>query len=105
MMNNASRDEEAVEALKLGLELGMTLVDTAEMYGAGHSEEVVSRALDGRREKVLVASKVSPSHFAYDDVLRSAQTSLESLKTNEMDLYQLHSPNPQDRIADPTKPN
>ncbi len=57
-MNNASRDEEAVEALILGLELGMTLVDTAEMYGAGHSEEVVSRALDGRRERVFVASKV-----------------------------------------------
>src|SRR5881296_1794692 len=94
MMNNASRDEEAVEALNLGLELGMTLVDTAEMYGAGHSEEVVSRALDGRREKVLVASKVSPSHFAYDDVLRSAQKSLERLKIKEMDLYQLHWPNP-----------
>src|SRR5438094_8535508 len=94
MMNKASRDEEAVEALNLGLELGMTLVDTAEMYGAGHSEEVVSRALDGRREKVLVASKVSPSHFAYDDVLRSAQKSLERLKIKEMDLYQLHWPNP-----------
>ena len=94
MMNNASRDEEAVEALNLGLELGMTLVDTAEMYGAGHSEEVVSRALDGRREKVLVASKVSPSHFAYDDVLRSAKRSLERLKIKEMDLYQLHWPNP-----------
>ncbi len=94
MMNNASRDEEAVEALILGLELGMTLVDTAEMYGAGHSEEVVSRALDGRRERVFVASKVSPSHFAYDDVLRSAKRSLERLKIKEMDLYQLHWPNP-----------
>ena len=93
-MNNASRDEEAAEALNLGLELGMTLVDTAEMYGAGHSEEVVSRALDGRREKVFVASKVSPSHFAYDDVLRSAKRSLERLKIKEMDLYQLHWPNP-----------
>ena len=94
MMNNASRDEEAVEALILGLELGMTLVDTAEMYGAGHSEEVVSRALDGGRERVFVASKVSPSHFAYDDVLRSAKRSLERLKIKEMDLYQLHWPNP-----------
>ena len=93
-MNNASRDEEAVEALILGLELGMTLVDTAEMYGAGHSEEVVSRALDRRRERVFVASKVSPSHFAYDDVLRSAKRSLERLKIKEMDLYQLHWPNP-----------
>ena len=94
MMSNSSRDEEAVEALRLGLELGMTLVDTAEMYGAGHSEEIVSRALDGRREKVFVASKVSPSHFAYEDVLRSAKRSLERLKIKQMDLYQLHWPNP-----------
>jgi diketogulonate reductase-like aldo/keto reductase len=93
MMSNSSRDVEAVEALKLGLDLGMTLVDTAEMYGAGHSEEVVSRALEGRREKVFVASKVSPSHFAYDDVLRSAKKSLERLEVKEMDLYQLHWPN------------
>jgi len=87
-------DEEGVEALRMGLELGMTLIDTAEMYGAGHSEEVVSRVLKSWEKPVFVASKVSPSHFAYDDVLRSAKKSLERLGLKRMDLYQLHWPNP-----------
>jgi diketogulonate reductase-like aldo/keto reductase len=92
---DSSRDDEGVEALKLGLELGMTLIDTAEMYGAGHSEEVVSRVLKTWNKPVCLASKVSPSHFAYDDVLRSARKSLERLKVRRMDLYQLHWPNSQ----------
>jgi diketogulonate reductase-like aldo/keto reductase len=93
MHTDPSHDSEAIEALKLGLELGMTLVDTAEMYGAGHSEEVVSKALEDWRKPVFVASKVSPSHFAHDDLLRSARKSLERLRVKEMDLYQLHWPN------------
>src|SRR5256712_6459709 len=72
MRADSSGDSDAIEALRLGLNLGMTLVDTAEMYGAGHSEEVVSRALEDWRMPVFVASKVSPSHFGYDDLLRSA---------------------------------
>lgn len=93
MRSDSSRDEEAVEALMLGLDLGMTLIDTAEMYGAGHSEEVVSTVLKNWDSPVYLASKVSPSHFAYDDVLRSAKGSLERLKVKQMDLYQLHWPN------------
>jgi diketogulonate reductase-like aldo/keto reductase len=93
MRSDSSRDEEAAEALMLGLELGMTLIDTAEMYGAGHSEEVVSRVLKTWDKPLYLASKVSPSHFAYDDVLRSAKKSLERLKVKQMDLYQLHWPN------------
>src|SRR6266516_5003513 len=103
MMNNASRDEEAVEALILGLELGMTLVDTAEMYGAGHSEEVVSRALEDWRKPVLVAAKVAPSNVGYDDLLRSARKSLERLRMKQMDLYQLHWPNPRVPIVETMK--
>lgn len=91
---NSSGDQSDVEALKLGLELGMTLIDTAEMYGSGHSEEIVSRALKTWKKPVFVASKVSPSHFAHDDVLRSARKSLERLAVKQMDLYQLHWPNP-----------
>ena len=93
MRPDSSRDDQAVEALQLGLELGMNIVDTAEMYGAGHSEEVVSKALSDWKKAVFVASKVSPSHFAYDSVLRSAKNSLERLKLKRMDLYQLHWPN------------
>ena len=90
---DSSRDVEGVEAITLGLELGMTLIDTAEMYGAGHSEEIVSGVLKNRNEPVFLASKVSPSHFAFDDVLRSARKSLERLKVRQIDLYQLHWPN------------
>jgi len=100
MRADSSRDSESIEALTLGLELGMTLVDTAEMYGAGHSEEVVSKALEDWRKPVFVASKVSPSHFGYDDLLRSARKSLERLRMKQMDLYQLHWPNPRTPITE-----
>src|SRR6266481_6310427 len=103
MRADSSRDSESIDALKLGLELGMTLVDTAEMYGAGHSEEVVSRALEDWRKPVFVASKVSPSHFGYDDILRSAKRSLERLRMKQMDLYQLHWPNPRVPIVETMK--
>src|SRR5438309_9572903 len=91
---DSSGDSESIEALKLGLELGMTLVDTAEMYGAGHSEEVVSKALEDWRKPVFVASKVWPSHFGYDDLLRSASRSLDGLRMKQLGLYQLRWPNP-----------
>ncbi len=103
MRADSSGDSDSIEALKLGLELGMTLVDTAEMYGAGHSEEVVSRALEDWRKPVFVASKVSPSHFGYDDLLRSARRSLERLRMKKMDLYQLHWPNPRTPITETMK--
>src|SRR2546428_12403841 len=73
---DSSRDEAGIEALRLGLDLEMKFIDTAEMYGAGHSEEVVARALEGRRERVFVASKVSPRHFAYNYVLEAGKSSL-----------------------------
>ncbi len=103
MHADSSGDAEAIEALKLGLDLGMTHVDTAEMYGAGHSEEVVAKALADWRKPVFVASKVSPSHFAYDDLLRSARKSLERLRVKQMDLYQLHWPNSRIPIAETMK--
>src|SRR3989442_2727961 len=90
----ASGGWEGVEALKRGLDVGSTHVDTAEMYGAGHSEEVVAKALEDWGKPVFVASKVSPSHFAYDDLLRSARKSLDRLERKQMHLYQLHWPNP-----------
>src|SRR3989440_1127358 len=91
---DSSRDEAGIEALRLGLDLEMKFIDTAEMYGAGHSEEVVARALEGRRDRVFVASKVSPRHFSYNDVLEAAKSSLKRLGLKQMDLYQLHWPNP-----------
>ena len=97
---NSSRDEVGIRALRLGLDLEMKLIDTAEMYGAGHSEEVVARSLEGRRDGVFVASKVSPRHFAYDDVLAAANRSLKRLGLRQMDLYQLHWPSSKIPIAE-----
>jgi len=84
---------QAVQALRIGLELGMGFIDTAEMYASGHSEEIVAAAIKENRESVFVATKVSPEHLRYDDVLRSCEASLRRLKTNYIDLYQIHWPN------------
>jgi diketogulonate reductase-like aldo/keto reductase len=98
-----SADREAVAALRLGIDLRMTLIDTAEMYGAGHSEELVGEAVRDQTDPVFIASKVSPSHFSYDSVLRSANSSLKRLGLKRMDLYQLHWPNPRVPISETMK--
>lgn len=87
-----SKDREAVEALKLGLKLGMRFIDTAEGYGKGHAEELVGEAI--RNERVFIATKVSPEHFKYEDIIKSCEASLKRLKVKQIDLYQLHWPNP-----------
>lgn len=91
-MIEGSRDAErrAVEALRLGFDLGMTHVDTAEMYGSGRAEELVAEAIDGRREQVFLASKVLPSNASYDGTMRACDRSLGRLRTGYLDLYLLH---------------
>ena len=85
-------EHEAVEALKLGLELGMTHIDTAEMYGDGRVEEIVAAAIKGRRDEVFLASKVLPSNASYQGTLDACRRSLRRLKTAWLDLYLLHWP-------------
>jgi len=97
---NYSRDEEDVMALRRGIELDMTLIDTAEMYAAGHSEEVVGKAIHGLRDRVFLATKVWPDHLQYHEVLKSAEASLKRLGTRYTDLYQIHWPNPSVPIAE-----
>ena len=86
-------EDNAIRALRLGLELGMRFIDTAEVYAQGHSEEVVSMAVGRERERVFIATKVSPEHLSYEQVLRSCESSLKRLDTNYVDLYQVHWPN------------
>jgi aryl-alcohol dehydrogenase-like predicted oxidoreductase len=83
-----------VKVLRRGLELGMNLIDTAEMYATGKSEEVVGEAIRGRRDKAFVATKVSPEHLHHDDVISSCDASLGRLGVSHIDLYQVHWPNP-----------
>jgi diketogulonate reductase-like aldo/keto reductase len=82
----------AVEALRLGLDLGLTHIDTAEMYGNGHVEELVAEAIAGRRDEVFLVSKVLPSNASYEGTLRACKRSLKRLKTDWLDLYLLHWP-------------
>ncbi|QDA31128.1 aldo/keto reductase [Thermococcus indicus] len=87
-----SRDKESVEALRYGLELGINLIDTAEFYGAGHSEELVGKAIrDFEREGLFIISKVWPTNFGYEKAKRAARASAKRLGTY-IDLYLLHWP-------------
>lgn len=79
-----------VEPLHRGIELGATLIDTAEMY---RTEDVVGQAIQGRREHIFLATKVSGDHLHADAVLRAAEGSLRLLGTEVIDLYQIHWPN------------
>jgi diketogulonate reductase-like aldo/keto reductase len=96
MGSYSSSEERArqVKALKRGIELGITLIDTAEMYAAGRSEEVVGEATKDIRKDVFIASKVSPGHLQYEDVIRACRGSLRRLGTAYLDLYQVHWPDP-----------
>jgi diketogulonate reductase-like aldo/keto reductase len=89
-----SRDKErrAIEALRAGLDLGMTHIDTAEMYGGGRAEELVAEAIAGRRDEVFLVSKVLPSNASYKGTIAACERSLKRLQTDRLDLYLLHWP-------------
>ncbi|MEV8128979.1 aldo/keto reductase [Streptomyces sp. NPDC085944] len=90
MGENPGRRAAEVSALRTGLDLGMTLVDTAEMYGDGAAEEVVAEAVAGRRDEVFLVSKVLPSHADARGVAEACRASLRRLRTDRIDLYLLH---------------
>jgi diketogulonate reductase-like aldo/keto reductase len=90
MGEKASQKQAEIDALKLGLDLGMTLIDTAEMYGEGGAEKVVAEAISGRREEVYLVSKFYPYNASYQDVINACDRSLSRLKTDYLDLYLLH---------------
>jgi diketogulonate reductase-like aldo/keto reductase len=87
----ASRTAE-VAALKLGLDLGLNLIDTAEMYGEGGAEEVVGDAIAGRRDQIFVVSKVYPHNASRDGAVAACERSLKRMKIDTIDLYLLHWP-------------
>src|SRR5512146_1290140 len=89
---NMERDDKkrAVAAIRRALELGLTHIDTAEMYGDGRVETLVGEAIAGRRDGVFLASKVLPQHATFDGTLRACEASLRRLGTDHLDLYLLH---------------
>lgn len=90
MGERGARKAEEVAALRLGIELGMTLIDTAEMYADGGSEEVVAEAIRGRRDEVFLVSKVLPHNASRQGTIAACERSLRRLGTDRLDLYLLH---------------
>jgi diketogulonate reductase-like aldo/keto reductase len=82
------------EALRTGLSLGMALIDTAENYGEGRSEELINHVIAGQRDRVFLVSKVETNHVAGDGIARACEASLARLGTDYLDLYLLHWPVP-----------
>ena len=92
MAEHAADGAAELEALRRGLDLGLTLIDTAEAYASGASERLVGEAIEGRRDEVFLVTKVSPSHATRDGVIAACDGSLRRLRTDRIDLYLLHWP-------------
>jgi diketogulonate reductase-like aldo/keto reductase len=90
MGESAAAQQQEVAALRLGLELGLTLIDTAEMYANGGAEEVVGEAFAGKRDDVFIVSKVLPSNATRRGTVAACERSLKRLRTDRIDLYLLH---------------
>jgi len=98
----ASAAESAVASLRRGIDLGLTHIDTAEMYGAGAAEEIIGTAITGRRDEIFLVSKVLPSNASKRGTLAACEKSLRRLRTDRLDCYLLHWPGShalQDTIA------
>lgn len=84
------RRREEIAALREGIDLGLTLIDTAEAYAGGDAEELVGEAIAGRRDEVFLVSKVQPFHATRDGTIAACRRSLDRLSTDRLDLYLLH---------------
>jgi myo-inositol catabolism protein IolS len=85
-------DSETIKAIRAAFEAGITTVDTAEVYGEGHSEQIVAQALSDVRDRAVYATKVFANHLKYDQVIEACDRSLKNLNTDYIDLYQIHWP-------------
>lgn len=90
MGENAKHRQSEIDALRHGLDLGLSLIDTAEMYGEGGAEEVISQAIASRRASVFLVSKVYPHNASKQGAIAACERSLKRLKTDYLDLYLLH---------------
>lgn len=88
--DSSARHADEVASLRKGLDAGLRVIDTAEMYGNGRSERLVGEAIADVRDDVYLVSKVVPSNASYDGVRRACRRSLKALDTDWLDLYLLH---------------
>jgi len=87
MGENESAYADEVAALRLGIDLGMTLIDSAEMYGEGRAEKVVADAVESQRDRVFIVTKVYPHHASRTELPNACERSLKRLRTDAIDLY------------------
>ena len=85
-------DNESIEAIRAAVDAGITTIDTAEVYGSGHSEQIVAKAVSDIRDRLVYASKVFADHLKYEQVIEACDRSLKNLDTDYLDLYQIHWP-------------
>jgi diketogulonate reductase-like aldo/keto reductase len=90
MGEDPARARQEIAALQQGIDLGVTLLDTAEMYGEGGAEKIVGQAIQGRRDDVMLVSKVYPHNASSQGVIKACERSLQRLNTERIDLYLLH---------------
>ena len=88
--DSATERAAEIAALRRGIECGLTLIDTAEMYGSGRSEDLIGEAIAGQRDRVYLVSKVLPSNASFEGTVRACEASLQRLRTDVLDLYLLH---------------
>ena len=91
-----------IKIIRTAMDLGVSLIDTAEIYSDGNSERTVGEAIHGNRDKVFISTKFSPSNSSYSKIIQSCEMSLKRLNTDRVDLYQVHWPYPDsnEQIAD-----
>lgn len=101
---DSTHDKEEILAIKAAVRLGMTHIDTAELYGNGHAEELVGEAIrEFKREELFITTKVKSENLRYDYLISAAKRSLKRLRTSYVDLYLIHSPNPDIPIEETMK--
>jgi len=100
LSRDASEWAREIASLQRGIELGMNLIDTAERYSSGRSEELVREAVKDRRDDTFIATKVAPPNLRHDAVIRACMDSIKRLGVSYIDLYQIHWPDPGVPIKD-----
>jgi aryl-alcohol dehydrogenase-like predicted oxidoreductase len=93
-------EQDSLSALRAAYETGINFFDSAEGYGGGRSEQLLGKALGDVRDEIIIATKVSPNHYAPDELRAACERSLQNLNTDWIDLYQLHWPNHHIPIAE-----
>lgn len=93
-------ESDSIRTLHTAMDVGINFFDTAESYGDGYSEEILGKAFSHQREKIVIGTKVSPEHLSREKIIQACKASLRRLKTDYIDVYHIHFPNPEVPISE-----